>query len=66
MHMPFTDEQIAAYTTVGGSPHLDYEYTVFGEVIEGMEVIDKIASQQVDKNNRPLKDVKIIKAYTIK
>jgi len=66
MHMPFTDEQIEVYSTQGGSPHLDYEYTVFAEVIEGMEVIDKIANKPVDKNNRPLDDVRIIKAYTIK
>ena len=39
----FTQEQIEAYTTIGGTPHLDGEYTVFGEVVEGMDVIDKIA-----------------------
>lgn len=41
----FTSEQIQAYTTVGGAPHLDKEYTVFGEVISGMEVVEKIASE---------------------
>ena len=43
----------------GGSHHLDKEYTVFGEVIEGLEVIDKIAALPTDKNDRPLADVKI-------
>jgi len=54
----FTDEQRKAYTTIGGYPSLDQNYTIFGEVIEGMEVIDQIAQQQTDKNNRPLKDIK--------
>ncbi len=48
-----------AYTTLGGVHHLDKEYTVFGEVVEGLEVIDKIAALQTDKNDRPLKDVTI-------
>ena len=55
----YTDEQIKVYTELGGTPHLDGEYTVFGEVIEGMEVIDKIAAVQVDRANRPLQDVKM-------
>jgi len=46
---------------VGGTPHLDYGYTVFGEVIEGFEVIEKIAAGQVDERDRPLEDVKVIK-----
>lgn len=59
--LKLTEEQRAAYTTIGGSPHLDGEYTVFGEVIEGMEVVDAIAEQETDENNRPLKDVVILK-----
>lgn len=55
----FTSEQRAAYTTVGGLPELDNDYTVFGEVVEGLDVIDKIASLPTDKNDRPLTDVKI-------
>ena len=62
----FTEEQIATYTTVGGAPHLDGEYTVFGEVVEGMEVVDKIAEAPRDRGDRPLKDIVIIKAYVIK
>ncbi len=62
-HDPFTQEQREAYTTVGGVPHLDDAYTVFGEVTEGLDVVDKIASAQTDQRNRPVVDVKIIKAY---
>ncbi len=47
------------YKETGGTPHLDNNYTVFGEVIEGMEVIDKIAISNTDRNNRPLKDIKM-------
>jgi cyclophilin family peptidyl-prolyl cis-trans isomerase len=66
MHPPFTEEQSNLYATMGGTPHLDYAYTVFGQVIEGMDVIDKIAAVQTDERNRPLNDVKIIKMYTVK
>lgn len=48
------------YTSVGGSPHLDGEYTVFGKVIKGLEVIDKIAAVQTDPGERPLEDVMMI------
>ncbi|MFP4024784.1 MAG: peptidylprolyl isomerase [Thiohalospira sp.] len=47
------------YQTIGGTPHLDGAYTVFGEVIEGLEVIDEIAAVETDENDRPLKDVKM-------
>lgn len=57
--LEFSEEQRKAYTTTGGCPDLDGDYTVFGEVIEGMDVIDKMASLPVDKNDRPLKDVTI-------
>lgn len=59
-HFKFTAAQRQAYTTVGGTPHLDGNYTVFGEVIEGLDVVDKIAAVKVDANNRPLVDVKIL------
>jgi cyclophilin family peptidyl-prolyl cis-trans isomerase len=53
-HYTFSEEHKKAYSTIGGTPHLDMNYTVFGEVIEGLEVIDKIASVKTDKNDRPL------------
>lgn len=61
----FTPEQVKAYTTVGGTPHLDGEYTVFGEVLEGMEVVDKIQRVKTDRNDRPEEDVKIIKVEVL-
>lgn len=55
----FTQGQRDAYITIGGTPELDGDYTVFGEVVEGLDVLNKIASTKVDKNNRPYTDVKI-------
>jgi cyclophilin family peptidyl-prolyl cis-trans isomerase len=49
--------RVSAYTSVGGAPHLDDEYTVFGKVIQGLEVVDKIADQPVDQRNRPAQDI---------
>lgn len=56
-HKPFSEAQIEAYTTLGGSPHLDGEYTVFGEVVEGFEVLEKISKLPVDAYSRPHEDV---------
>jgi peptidyl-prolyl cis-trans isomerase B (cyclophilin B) len=50
-------EKIKAYTTVGGAPHLDGDYTVFGRVVKGLDVIDKIAVQKADEADRPLEDI---------
>ncbi|MCX6257254.1 MAG: peptidylprolyl isomerase [Bacteroidia bacterium] len=55
----FSEEAKKAYATIGGTPHLDGNYTVFGEVIEGLDVIDKIAAVKTDKNDRPEQDVKM-------
>ena len=59
----FDPEEKAAYGTIGGARHLNMEYTAYGEVIDGLEVIDKIANLEVDGNDRPRKDAKIIKVY---
>ncbi len=56
-NLNYTTEEIDAYTTVGGTPHLDGNYTVFGEVIDGFDVIDAIASVNTDRSNKPLKPV---------
>jgi len=55
-----TDEQRRVYTTIGGTPHLDGAYTVFGEVVSGMEIVDKIAAVKTDTNDRPLTDIPMI------
>ena len=60
-HLIFTEEQRKAYTTLGGCPHLDGFYTIYGEVTEGFEVIDAIANQPKDAYDRPKKDIRIIK-----
>lgn len=62
----FTPEQRKAYTTEGGTPHLDGQYTVFGEVVNGMEVVDKIQKVATGAGDRPVNDVKIIKATIVK
>lgn len=54
---PIDPRRLEVYTTVGGAPHLDGEYTVFGKVIQGLEIVDWIAEQPADDNNRPLDDI---------
>lgn len=54
----YSDAQRKIYNTIGGTPFLDQNYTVFGEVIKGLEVIDKIAAVAKDENDRPLKNVR--------
>ncbi len=55
----FTDEQKQVYKTLGGTPHLDGNYTVFGEVVDGLAVVDSVAKQARDPQDRPLKDVRM-------
>ncbi len=59
-YLKYTEEQIKEYKTVGGTPFLDMNYTVFGEVIEGMDLIDKIAAVKTLPGDRPENDIKII------
>jgi len=59
-HLKFTPEQREAYTTVGGYHYLDGLYTIYGEVTEGLDLIDKIANQPRDAYDRPKKDIRII------
>jgi peptidylprolyl isomerase len=60
------EDQRTVYKSVGGVPRLDQTYTVFGEVIEGLDVVDRIAAVQTDAGDRPVKDVKILKIKIIR
>lgn len=65
----FTDEERKIYTTIGGIPHLDQNYTVFGEVVRGIEVVDKIAAVETSTGkdkDRPIDDVIIKKVKLVK
>lgn len=61
----FTPEQIKAYSTIGGTPHLDGSYTVFGEVIDGMETIGKIEIAKTNRADRPVENIRILKATVV-
>jgi cyclophilin family peptidyl-prolyl cis-trans isomerase len=58
-HYTFTPEQIQVYKKVGGTPHLDGSYTVFGEVLQGMETVDKITEVNTDSHDRPLENIRM-------
>jgi len=66
LNTKFTPEQRKAYTTIGGTPFLDGQYTVFGEVVEGMDVVDKIANVERDENDRPKQDIRILTMEVVK
>ena len=61
----FPAEVREAYTTIGGVPHLDGEYTVFGEVTEGMEIVEQFSQAERDRYDRPVEDVRIIKMTVV-
>ena len=61
----FSAEQLTAYSTIGGAPHLDGAYTVFGQVLEGMETVEKIELTKTGKADRPVENVRILKATVI-
>ena len=61
----FTKQQIDAYTTLGGTPHLDGNYTVFGEVVDGMNVVDQIETAKTNGADRPLTNIRILKAVVV-
>ena len=61
-----TPEMQQVYKTVGGIPHLDGQYTVFGEVVEGLDVVDRIQQSATDPYDRPLEDVRILRATVTK
>lgn len=63
--LKFTPEQIKAYTTVGGAPHLDGSYTVFGEVVDGMNVVAEIETAKTNRQDRPKQDIHILKATVV-
>jgi cyclophilin family peptidyl-prolyl cis-trans isomerase len=61
----FSEAQINDYKTIGGVPRLDGTYTVFGEVVEGLDVVDKIAAVKTDQSDKPVNNVKILKMKLI-
>ena len=62
----FSAEQRKVYTTEGGTPHLDGDYTVFGQLVEGWEVLDRIAATPTGRADRPVKDVRILRVKVLK
>ncbi len=62
----YTPEQRKVYTTIGGVPHLDGQYTVFGEVIQGLNIVDSIAAVKTGPSDRPAQDVRILSMEIVK
>ncbi len=62
----YTDSQKEIYQNLGGTPHLDGSYTVFGEVIDGLHIIDSIAAVKTNQADRPIEDVRIISMKIVK
>ena len=62
----FSDKQRTIYKTIGGTPHLDGNYTVFGEVTSGIDVVEKISKTQTGKMDRPKEDIRILKMEVVK
>ena len=62
----FTAQQRTDYKTIGGTPHLDGNYTVFGEVVEGLEIVERISKTKTGMHDRPIEDIKVIKAEVLK
>ncbi len=62
--VPFVvkEDRKEVYNTTGGTPHLDMQYTIFGEVVEGLDIVDSIAAVDTDRRGKPDNDVTIIKA----
>ena len=60
--MPMPENVMTDYTTIGGTPHLDGQYTVFGEVVSGMDTVEKIQKAETDRRDRPVEDIRIISA----
>ena len=65
-HVKLTPEMIKAYKSVGGTPHLDGQYTVFGEVTEGLDVVERIQKAETDDYDRPFEDIRILRATVSK
>ena len=65
-HVTLTPEMQEVYKTIGGVPHLDGQYTVFGEVVEGLDVVDRIQQSATDPYDRPLEDIRILRATVTK
>ncbi len=62
----FSPEERKAYTTIGGTPQLDNNYTVFGEIVEGLDIVDKIAAVKTSPGDRPVEDVRVLSMEIVK